>query len=112
MPDTGDAVLYITDYSRIVSQGYPGPFHKLRDMALAESPVASATLNGTEVAAAVLRSRFASVEPGLGHQRQRPSRCPPCGMPLDVEKLALVQTMRLIGSWHTRNDLLLLFARQ
>ncbi len=108
---TGDAVLYITDHSRIVSEGYPGPFHKLRDLALAESPVASATLNGTEVAATVLRSRFASVSRVWVISDNGPA-LPAVQDAVDAEKLALVHTMRLIGRWHTRNDLLLLFARR
>jgi len=107
----GDAVLYITSYSRIVSQGYPGPFHKLRDIALAESPVASATLNGTEVAPTVLRSRFATVSRVWVISDNGPT-LPAAQYAIDEEKLALVHTMRVIGHWHTRNDLLLLFARR
>ena len=104
-------MLYVTAYSRIVSQGYPGPFRKLRDIALAESPVASATLNGTEVDPAVLRGRFASVGRVWVVSDKGPV-LPVVGDPLDVEKLALVRMMRMIGSWHTRNDLLVLYARQ
>lgn len=107
----GDAVLYITDHSRIVSQGYPGPFRKLRDIALADSPVASATLNGTEVSAAVLRTRFASVSRVWVISDNGPT-LPAVNDALDVEKLALVKMMRAIGRWHTRDDLLLLFARR
>jgi mannosyltransferase len=107
----GDAVLYVTAHSRIVSQGYPGPFRKLRDIALAESPVASATLNGREVDPAVLHSRFASVGRVWVVSDNGPV-LPVVEDPLDVEKLALVRTMRPIGSWHTRNDLLVLYARR
>ncbi len=107
----GDAVLYILANSRIVSQGYPGPFRKLRDVALAESPAASETLNGTEVNAAVLRSRFASVT-RVWVISDNGRRLPAVQDALDIEKLALVGKMRLIGSWHTRNDLLLLFAQR
>ncbi len=107
----GDAVLYVTAYSRIVSQGYPKPFHKLRDVALAESQVASATLNGTEVTPAVLRSRFSGVNrvwviSDSGHV------LPTVSSALDAEKLALVRTMQMIGRWRARNDLMFLYARR
>jgi mannosyltransferase len=107
----GDAVLYILANSRIVSQGYPGPFRRLRDIALAESPAASDTLNGTEVDAAVLRSRFANVS-RVWVISDNGRRLPAVQDALDIEKLALVGKMRMIGSWHTRNDLLLLFAQR
>ena len=107
----GDAVLYILANSRIVSQGYPGPFRRLRDIALAESPAASDTLNGTEVDAAVLRSRFASVS-RVWVISDNGRRLPAVQDALDIEKLALVGKMRMIGGWHTRNDLLLLFAQR
>ncbi len=107
----GDAVLYILANSRIVSQGYPGPFRRLRDIALAESPAASDTLNGTEVDAAVLRSRFANVS-RVWVISDNGRRLPAVQDALDIEKLALVGKMRMIGGWHTRNDLLLLFAQR
>lgn len=45
----GDVVFYIPDYRRVFGTGYPAPFLRLRDIALAESPIASATLTGTEI---------------------------------------------------------------
>jgi len=107
----GDAVLYVLANSRIVSQGYPGPFRRLRDIALAESPAASDTLNGTEVDAAVLRGRFASVR-RVWVISDNGRRLPAVQDALDIEKVALVGKMRMIGSWHTRKDLLLLFAQR
>jgi mannosyltransferase len=109
----GDAVLYVAPHSRIISQGYPGPFRKLRDVALAQSQVASATLNGTEVTADVLRSRFASVNRVWVISDNGPVLPVPAASDvLDNEKLSLVQAMRLIGRWHTKNDLMLLYARR
>ncbi len=107
---SGDAVLYIPLHSRIVSQGYPAPFHPLADIALARSPIAAATLNGTEVSPQVLRGRFAAVCRVWVISDDGP-RLPKSPSGLDQEKLALVHGMRRIASWHTRNDLLLLYAR-
>ena len=58
----GDAVLYLPSSRRILSMSYPGPFRRLRDIALADSPAASATLAGTEVSPPLLRHRFAGVQ--------------------------------------------------
>ena len=107
----GDAVLYVGSHARIVSQGYPAPFRKLRDIALAESPLASATLNGTEVTPAVLGSRFADVSRVWVISDSVPV-LPRVHDALDIEKLALARTMRLIGTWHTRNDSMFLYARR
>ena len=107
----GDAVLYISAHARIVSQGYPAPFRRLHDIALAQSQLASATLNGIEVTPAVLHSRFASVNRVWVISDSGPA-LPTVSGALDIEKLALVRTMRMIGHWYTRNDLMLLYARQ
>jgi mannosyltransferase len=107
----GDAVLYLGARARIVSQGYPAPFRKLRDLALARSQLASATLNGVEVTPAVLRGRFAGVSRVWIISDSGPV-LPAVHGALDIEKLALARTMRMIGHWHTRNDLILLYARQ
>jgi mannosyltransferase len=107
----GDAVLYVPAQARIVSQGYPGPFRRLRDIALAQSQLASATLNGTEVTPAVLRSRFAGVNRVWVISDSGPV-LPPAGGGVEAGKLALVRTMRLAGRWYIRSDLLLLYARR
>jgi hypothetical protein len=39
----GDAVLYIPASRRILSMAYPGPWRRLRDIALGRSPAAAAT---------------------------------------------------------------------
>ncbi len=57
----GDAVLYLPASKRVFSMGYPAPFRRLWDVALARPPVAAANLIGTEVRAATLRARFARV---------------------------------------------------
>ena len=45
----GDVVFYIPVDMRVLGTGYPAPFLRLRDLARAQSPVASATLTGTEI---------------------------------------------------------------
>lgn len=59
--EPGDIVFYIPVNDRIVSMPFPGPWRKLRDIALATSPVASDTLYGTDVSPAELVRRFKHV---------------------------------------------------
>jgi mannosyltransferase len=58
---TGDIVFYIPLGERIISFPYPGSYSRLRDIALAVSPVASGTLNGTDVSPPELLARFTHV---------------------------------------------------
>lgn len=108
----GDAVLYITSHSRILGQAYPGPFRKLRDIALRTSPIASATLNGIEVRPAVLRRRFLTVKRVWVISGNGGERLPTVRSGLDAEKLALIAGMRRLASWHAAKDLVLLYARR
>ena len=58
----GDVVFYLPVNMHVLGTGYPAPFLRLRDIALAESPIASATLTGTEITSpALLKSRFTDV---------------------------------------------------
>ncbi|MFF8653449.1 hypothetical protein [Streptomyces huasconensis] len=54
----GDAVVYLPLRRRVWSLAVPGAADHLRDIALARSPVASATLYGTEVPAGVIARRM------------------------------------------------------
>ncbi|UFQ19216.1 MULTISPECIES: glycosyltransferase family 39 protein [Streptomyces] len=54
----GDAVVYLPLRRRVWSLAVPGAADQLRDIALARSPVASATLYGTEVPAGVIARRM------------------------------------------------------
>ena len=45
----GDVVFYIPVTMHVLGTGYPAPFLRLRDIALAKSAIASATLTGTEI---------------------------------------------------------------
>jgi mannosyltransferase len=108
----GDAVIYIPSEARVVSMGYPAPFSQLRDIALARSPVASATLTGVQVPAAALAGRFAGVRRvWLVSWSDKPvaSQAGPAGR----EELALGADMRLIGHWTVGSVVLRLYeARQ
>jgi len=106
----GDAVLYLPASRRIESMAYPGPWRKLRDIALARSPDASATLTGTEVSPAVLRQRFAGVRRvWLVTIRYLPRRPPHSRT--DHEKIALISQLHLLGLWHEGDLTLRLYGR-
>jgi mannosyltransferase len=105
----GDIIFYIPITGRIASMAYPGPFTHLRDIALAKSPVASATLYGTDVSASVLRSRFVDVTrvwvvTGINnYQFPKPTT------PVDKEELSLISGMYQIGSWPDGDTLFRLY---
>ena len=107
----GDAVLYLPSNKRVFSMAYPAPYQRLRDVALAKSPVAAANLIGTEVPPAALQARFATVDrvwvvTGRG---MRAFRHP--GRALDKTKLALLKRFRLIQRWYAGQDMLSLYLR-
>jgi mannosyltransferase len=104
-----DIVFYIPWNQRVLGMGYPGPFRQLRDIALAESPVKSDTLLGTEVSLATLRHRLHNVsrvwlitsasKHTLATERD----------PVERAELKLIHGMRLIGRWHADDDWLSLY---
>jgi mannosyltransferase len=110
----GDIVFFIPINDRIVSMPFPGPWEKLRDIALAKSPVSSDTLYGTDVGPAQLRQRFTHVtrvwvvssanvpEPAYLASGQ--------ATPLDKEEFALVGSMRQIHRWRDGDTELTLYA--
>jgi mannosyltransferase len=107
----GDAVLYLPPERRIAAMAYPGPFRRLRDVALLRSPVASATLEGTEVSPATLRRRFTGVQRvwliALGYRRH----LPPPVTAMDREKLALVGRLQRIRCRWAGSLIFCLYAR-
>jgi mannosyltransferase len=107
----GDAVLYLPSHRRVVSMAYPVPFRRLRDVALAKSPVAAVNLVGTEVPAAMLRARFATVGRVwvVSGRRLRPVRHP--AYRLTKAKIALLGTFRLVQRWHVGRGMLSLYRR-
>jgi len=104
----GDAVCYVPARTRVVSFAYPAPFRRLRDLALAKSPAASATLVGIQVQPSALHSRFAGVRRVWLIQwgRQRSARPPTA---TGRAELALVADMHLVRQWYARSMVLSLY---
>jgi mannosyltransferase len=107
----GDIIFYIPATGRIVSMPYPGPYQKLRDIALAASPLASATISGTEVSASVLRSRFVHVTRVWTVMGKTAAGSTGAVTATDEEKLDLIYGMRRIGQWWDGDTVLSLYAK-
>jgi mannosyltransferase len=107
----GDVVFYLPSEVRVVSMAYAGPFRKLRDLALKQSPAASDSLTGTQVWAPVLARRFAA--PGVrrvwlvqwaGQLSVRPDT------KIGREELVLTRRMHLVRRWTVQSVVLSLYA--
>jgi mannosyltransferase len=107
----GDAVLYVPSNRRAYSLAYPAPFRRLRDIALAKSPVAAANLIGTQVPPATLRSRFSTVTRVwvIGQRSLRRLRHPVSR--LEKAELMLLKLFRLVRRWRTGQAMLSLYRR-
>ncbi len=108
---SGDAVLYLPPRKRVFSMAYPAPYRRLRDVALAKSPVAAASLVGTEVRAATLRARFATVRRVwvVSGRGMRVFRNPATA--LEKTEIALLKPFRLVRRWYAGQDMLSLYRR-
>ena len=108
----GDVVFYLPVDMHVLGTGYPAPFERLRDIALAKSPIASGTLTGTEITSpALLKSRFTDVRrvwvvTGAGNYK-----FPVPGNPVDKEKMALIAGagMHIIHRWMAGEVMLTLY---
>jgi mannosyltransferase len=108
----GDVVFYIPVNMQVLGTGYPVPFERLRDIALAKSPIASGTLTGTEITSpALLKSRFTDVRrvwvvTGAGNDK-----FPVPSTPVDKEKMALITGagMHIIRRWMAGEVMLTLY---
>ena len=106
----GDVVFYIPLDMQVLGTGYPAPFLRLRNIALAESAVASATLTGLEVTSpAVLKSRFTDVRRVWVVTGGSNYKFPVPSTPVDKEKLALLAGMHIIGRWQAGEVMLTLY---
>jgi mannosyltransferase len=105
----GDIIFYIPITGRIASMAYPGPFTSLRDIALAKSPLASATLYGTDVSAPVLRSRFVDVTRVWVVTGVNNYQFPKPTTPVDKEELSMISDMYQIGAWQDGDTLFRLY---
>jgi mannosyltransferase len=109
----GDVVFYIPLDMQVLGTGYPAPFLRLRNIALAQGPIASATLTGLEITSpAVLKSRFTDVRRVWVVTGGSNYKFPVPSTPVDKEKIALIASagMHVIGRWQAGEVMLTLFA--
>jgi mannosyltransferase len=108
----GDVVFYLPVNAHVLGTGYPAPFDKLRDIALARSPIASGTLTGSEISRpAELKSRFTDVSRVWVVTGSSNYTFPVPSTPVDKEKMALLAGMRIIGRWMAGEVMLTLYGR-
>jgi mannosyltransferase len=106
----GDVVFYIPVNTRVLGTGYPAPFLRLRDIALARSAIASATLTGTEITRPdVLKSRFTGVSRVWVVTGASNYKFPVPSAPADREKMALLAGMHVIHRWLAGEVMLTLY---
>ncbi len=107
----GDVVLYIPFTMRVLGTGYPAPFARLRDIALAKPPLASATLTGTEVSAAGLAGRFTDVRRVWVVTGASNYKFPVPSTRADKEKMALIAGagMHILHRWQAGEVMLTLY---
>jgi len=108
----GDVVFYLPDDMYVLGTGYPAPFDKLRNIGLAQSPIASATLTGRELRSpAELASRFTDVKrvwvvTGMGN-----GKFPTPTSAVDKEMLALIADadLHIVDRWQAGEVMLTLY---
>jgi len=108
----GDVVFYIPLNMQVLGTGYPAPFLRLRNIARAESPIASATLTGTEVTSpAVLKSRFTDVRRVWVVTGGSNYKFPTPSTPADKEKMALIAGagLHILHRWQAGEVMLTLY---
>jgi mannosyltransferase len=106
----GDVVFYIPVNMHVLGTGYPVPFLRLRDIALARSAIASATLTGTEITRPdLLRSRFTDVSRVWVITGASNYKFPVPSGPVDKEKMALLAGMHIIHRWMAGEVMLTLY---
>jgi mannosyltransferase len=110
----GDIVFFIPVNDRIVSMPFPGPWQKLRDIGLADSPVSSDTLYGTDVSPAELLKRDTHVTRvwvvSSSEVPEATYLASAQATPLDREEFALVGAMRQLHRWRDGDTELTLYA--
>jgi len=108
----GDVVFYIPVNMHVLGTGYPAPFLPLRDIALAKSPIASATLTGTEITSpALLKSRFTDVRRVWVVTGNSNYQFPTPYTPVDKEKMALLADagLHILHRWRAGEVMLTLY---
>ncbi len=110
----GDIVFYIPMDMQVLGTGYPAPFRRLRNIALAQSAVASATLTGLEVTSpAVLKSRFTDVHRVWVITGASNYKFPVPATPVDREKMTLLAQagLHVLHRWQEGEVMLTLYGR-
>ncbi|HEX6519992.1 MAG TPA: glycosyltransferase family 39 protein [Streptosporangiaceae bacterium] len=110
----GDVVFYMPDDMYVLGTGYPAPFSRLRNIGIAESPVASATLTGREVTSpAGLAARFTDVKRVWFVTGNSNYKFPTPTSPVDKEMMALVSAsgLHLTHRWQAGEVMLSLYSR-
>lgn len=108
----GDAIIYFPINDRIVSMPYPGPWRKLRDVALAQTPIASNTLYGVDVTPAQLPNRLAGVtRVWVVTSSEVNYFTTGRATPLDLAERAFLSNMHIIAQWRDGDTELVLYAR-
>ncbi|MDQ2813141.1 MAG: glycosyltransferase family 39 protein [Actinomycetota bacterium] len=106
----GDVVFYLPLNMHVLGTGYPAPFRRLRNIAQASPPLASATLTGTEITSpALLKSRFTDVRRVWVVTGASNYKFPAPGNAVDKEKLALLAGMHIIHRWMAGEVMLTLY---
>jgi len=108
----GDVVFYIPLDAHVLGTGYPAPFERLRDIALAQSPIASGTLTGTEITSpARLKRRFTDVRRVWVVTGASNYKFPVPSTRVDREKMALIAGagMHIIHRWLAGEVMLTLY---
>ena len=106
----GDVVFYLPINMRVLGTGYPAPFLKLRDIAAAQSAIASNTLTGTEITSpALLKSRFTNVQRVWVVTGASNDKFPVAYTAMDKEKLALLAGMHILHRWQAGEVMLTLY---
>ncbi len=110
----GDVVFYLPVNMHVLGTGYPAPFLRLRDIALAAAPIPSGTLTGTEITSpARLKSRFTDVRRVWVVTGNSNYKFGVPAAPVDKEKMALLAAagMHIIHRWMAGEVMLTLYGR-
>jgi mannosyltransferase len=107
----GDIVFFIPMSYRPIEVEYPAQWRGVRDIAQAQSPVASDTLYGTNVSPAELLKRFTDVtrvwvytQPAYAAYMDTAR-----ATPVDKEEMSLVARMKLVRRWVDGDKMLMLY---
>ena len=107
----GDIVFFIPMSYRPVEVEYPAQWRGVRDLAQAQSPVASDTLYGTDVSPAELLKRFTHVTRVWVYTQPANAAymASSRATPVDKEEMSLVARMKLVRRWVDGDKTLLLY---